>query len=137
MHSAGLQKLGALELHTSPSLAHNGGDLQAAIAKLQRHNSQLAKLMFLIKRKLVSSGFPDHRTKLIHSLTDFGPQTMRVDPAAYLPNRATSRRCQREQPGDSHMAKRSEISALELYDIVHSFQGTSFNTQFSRNRTSI
>ena len=137
--SGGLRADTASELETSSCLAHDEGVLAGDAGTCVPRASRAGDFDVSSKEKVGEVRIPGSQDKVdgFHD-EDFGSQTMIRGYGGTSPqSRDASRRWQREQPGDPHMAHRSQQSALESYDIVHSSQGTTSNTQLSCDRTLI
>jgi len=124
---------------TSLGLYPRKGDVKGGARMSMRRATRVGQIDVSSEERTGEVRIPGSQDRVDGFLDeDFGSQTMARGSSGTSPqSRDASRRWQREQPGDSHMAHRSQQSALESYDIVHSSQGTTSNTQFSRDRKSI
>ena len=137
--SWGLKADTASELETSSCLAHDEGVLAGDAGTCVPRASRAGDFDVSSKEKVGEVRIPGSQDKVdgFHD-EDFGSQTMIRGYGGTSPqSRDTSRRCEREQPGDPEIAHRSQQSALGLDNIVHSSQGTTSNTQLFCDRTLI
>ena len=129
----------AAKLQTNSCLIHDEGVLAGDAGTCVLRASRAGDIDVSSKEKAGEVRIPGSQDKVDGSHDeDFGSQTMIRGYGGTSPqSRDTSRRCEREQPGDPEIAHRSQQSALGLDNIVHSSQGTTSNTRLSCDRTLI